>query len=129
MARATLTIILAASAVGLGGCGTMANFGGVCSERGWDPPPKVYGGVVVCARCAGECAQRVIHSSEGAEDRGWACLAAVYCVAVDLPLSAVADTLTLPTTIRVTLQQPAHLASDQPKPVPASKTLPAPATD
>lgn len=68
------------------GCGTFANLSGFGIFAGHHLEP--YGGVKICV--------------EGGLEKfrtGWP-IGGAYLLCVDLPFSAVADTLTLPTTIR-----------------------------
>jgi len=82
MARAAVKALLAASAVWLSGCGTVANTSGMTREGRM----LVYGGV-----------RADVRGFQDAASRGD--LPALTFCAADLPLSAVADTLTIPWTI------------------------------
>jgi uncharacterized protein YceK len=98
--RTTATRLAAVLALALGGCGTALN---ICY---WDPEEggkRVYGGVRADAGAVGDGA-RLCVTSAGWGDRLRATRAALLA-AVDLPLSAVADTLTLPVTFSPILKE------------------------
>jgi uncharacterized protein YceK len=110
MARAAATAIWAGVvASALSGCGTVHNF---CGDKADAPQYEVFGGVRSDVSVGVEhlhfdptvdhgdypartCADPTVQFC--AKAIGW------YLLAVDLPLSAVGDTLTLPVTLPVTL--------------------------
>jgi uncharacterized protein YceK len=104
MARVAGYAILAACVVWLGGCGTVYD---TCRMSPWGETFRVYGGVRQDAEQAGVCAARV--SGGSVSD-----LVQMGGVLLDLPLSAVADTLLLPITLR----------SGKPRPPLAPDTVP-----
>jgi uncharacterized protein YceK len=83
-----VVILVSLIAFGPAGCGTVANL------KSGGPP---YGGVCEAARTGARCAARAGqgHCIPPAFD--WT--AAAYNYAIDLPLSAVGDTVTLPITV------------------------------
>jgi uncharacterized protein YceK len=99
MARAVLPATLALAAVSvMSGCGTMiGNLGGLSLDHYYE----VYGGVRVDLDFCRTGLKELWNPSEG-NTRGGALLGEA-AFAVDLPLSFVADTLTLPFTIKATL--------------------------
>jgi uncharacterized protein YceK len=78
----------------ISGCGTMGNMCSCCV----DGPHQIYGGVILDAKAASECGSQALKTN-GLESLGHVAEAACYG-AIDLPLSAIADTLMLPITIR-----------------------------
>ena len=115
MARATL--LAAAAACALGGCGTVTNLGP--GECGAPSPRKVYGGVGADLECLGGLLGSLL--PENSEDGCWHLMkvtwpvradvardlpGAIWLVAVDIPLCVVLDTLTLPVTIPATASSP-----------------------
>jgi uncharacterized protein YceK len=119
MRRQAAVCLAAVLAFAAGGCGTMNNL---------RPPPKadkeapavvprsVYGGVALDARVGANwlaapfVGERLPQVSmvESAVDSTCKMGIAAYVLAVDLPLSAVADTLTLPVTVPATLKNQAR---------------------
>jgi uncharacterized protein YceK len=97
MRRAVFVLV----AVGLTGCGTIANVGG-----GRWRTSKIYGGVLRDVQSAEDwiADYSAQPKTELKQDVGVG--VGVGLIAIDLPLSAVADTLTLPITIPVTLSRP-----------------------
>jgi uncharacterized protein YceK len=101
MARATVFTALAVCVVWLSGCGTVNNLSG-----GQAP----YGGVQQDAKAG---SKNLIDWRDGywrvpggyAIPPSLSLLASAYLLGVDLPLSAVADTLTLPFTVAVAWQK------------------------
>jgi uncharacterized protein YceK len=89
-----------ASAAGLSGCGTFGNIWG----DGGTGEREVYGGLVASANEAGQAARQVARLGSVDDVVGCALLGA-YWAAVDVPLSVVGDTLTLPLTIPATLRK------------------------
>jgi uncharacterized protein YceK len=91
----------------LSDCGTTVNMLGSCCGAvrlgGGDQLPRVYGGVLLDAEAARES------GNEALQTKGLECVervaGAVCYLAVDLPLSAIADTLTLPLTIPTAIQK------------------------
>ncbi len=97
MCRRALTCLAAAAAVGLGGCGTSLNL---------DGESRVYGGVVQDFQIAKDrLAQAANSSRPGTPGSSPAWNLTVSALAlVDLPLSLLGDTLTLPFTIPTELE-------------------------
>jgi uncharacterized protein YceK len=94
----------------LGGCGTLVNL----SNEG-DPAPEmkklpmgVYGGV----RTDAQLGKSYLKESFSGRYPGWASIygfsVGSYLLSVDLPLSAVGDTLTLPWSVVAVLTSPAE---------------------
>ena len=112
MARMWGTALAAVATILLGGCGTMANItlNGPPSAGG---SMKMYGGVQRDLDIVHDCTTNPDHPKDNAEA---VCFAtAVTVAALDLPFSAVADTLTLPITIPVALVAQGR-ADQQPQP-------------
>jgi uncharacterized protein YceK len=110
--RAVWVILAVAVPVLCGGCGTLLGNGGLVSRNGGLAPPRYmepYGGVKTCLEL-GVNRWRIANHPD-LPDAGMAnpsprmffLLAGAYMLAVDLPLSTVADTLMLPWTVRATL--------------------------
>jgi uncharacterized protein YceK len=97
MKQTMVTAILASLAVHLvSGCGTVKNFTG--GESG-AATPQVYGGVRLDFQTIGGCWAGSGGGEAGAWDRVWQVgVVAPYVALVDLPLSVLADTVTLPLT-------------------------------
>jgi uncharacterized protein YceK len=116
MTRRGFTILLVLGLTcAASGCGTLHNvgLGGCCCGGGRAERLKVYGGVRHDLTAAGESAAEVVAGVDPLPRRvGMMALQGVVTV-VDLPLSAVADTLLLPVTVRaaVARQQPASVSS------------------
>jgi uncharacterized protein YceK len=91
----------------LSGCGTMlTNLGGFSSIQGHYMEP--YGGVKASLESGTECFKKAIdlqpeHRLPPEDDRWFLLLGGTYVLALDVPMCAIADTLTLPITIRATL--------------------------
>lgn len=102
MAKARVQLGLALMAVPLlAGCGTMlGNVGGLSYMKGHYMEP--YGGVKVCLEGGTRCLKEA--TAPGEEHRLVPLLCGTYMLGFDLPMSAVADTLTLPLTITATLK-------------------------
>ena len=119
MRRGTAVCLAALWASALGGCGTAGNL--------WRPPvlggQHIYGGVRLDAAAIRES---LTGQPPDPDPRRVAPppVRTILCSAVDLPFSAVADTLTLPATIRATLDQ----RRDKQKPAPESADQAARAT-
>lgn len=84
----------------LSGCGTVMNV----SDRDdvslmRDGPTKVYGGVSWDAASGCEYLVEVVKPKESLLDRLQSLACGTYLLAIDLPLSVLGDTLTLPFTI------------------------------
>ena len=93
--RIALTAIVALS---LSGCGTICNFANAPFPiEGFPERPAVYGGLQFDAAVAGGFAAGAFQSQSG--DREKAMLILLGILVVDLPLSFVGDTLTLPVTL------------------------------
>jgi uncharacterized protein YceK len=78
----------------------LINLGGLSLTAGHYMEP--YGGVKVCLEGGTECLKKA--TDPQVDDRWWLLFGAIYGLALDLPMSAVADTVTLPITIRATLK-------------------------
>lgn len=138
-AKACLAAVFAAT---LSGCGTMGN----CFEVNGAPARAIYGGV---AKDAHEGTQHLTEAFHGPApsfskvpqppDAGRDFAVKTICagwgaalLAVDLPVSAVADTLTLPVTVPATLSKKKPNAKGRPKSQPRFKpkivSVPPPAT-
>jgi uncharacterized protein YceK len=118
MARAAVCTVLAACVVSLSGCATVLNctdpHGGAGGEK------RVYGGVLLDAAIAYKAVGGPAPScSDWGLDRPAAWVG--IWAALDLPLSAVADTLTLPFTVAAALQK-----DDPSKPTPPGTFTPDP---
>lgn len=132
--RSTVTACLAAVlAVLLGGCGTMVN----CISTKGAAPRAIYGGVLQDAQ------NGTMHLNEAFSgpapsfsempqppSAGRDFLVKSFCagcgvcmLAVDLPVSAVADTLTLPLTVPATLMKPKPRAKHKPRAALPAKAL------
>jgi uncharacterized protein YceK len=99
--------LLAAVVLSLGGCGTVGNLW--CPCHGGDR--AVYGGVAICVRRAENEAGQAARL-----DSPWCfghAAASVFDAVIDLPLSAVGDTLTLPLTIPATLREKREKEADR----------------
>ncbi len=118
MRRQAAMGLAAVLALAAGGCGTMNNLHPPAKADPEAPAPvprSVYGGVALDARVGGKwlaapfTAERLPQVSlvESAVDSTCKVGIAAWVLAVDLPLSAVADTLTLPVTIPATLKNQA----------------------
>jgi uncharacterized protein YceK len=111
MARTrTLAVLLVVVVPAFNGCGTAGNLSSCCSSGDW----AVYGGVALDAKAAVKAVQDVVRP--GDQSPFVAALAIVYYSAVDMPLSFVGDTLTLPITLQAALQRhadsPATVSAD-----------------
>ena len=100
----------------LPGCGTCLNVCPFYSEgneilaKGWSEPPKeVYGGVAMDARFG---AGLIVRESL---DHLWAGPVGLVTLAVDLPLSLVGDTLTLPITVPAGIERAVHEYYERPR--------------
>jgi uncharacterized protein YceK len=88
------------------GCGTMiGNIGGYGILRGHYMEP--YGGVKICLEAGTHSFKEAVHPPAN-QPRWEGVLAGTYVLGVDLPLSAVADTVTLPWTVHAVLTGEAH---------------------
>ncbi len=91
MKKAWVALVTAVAVFGLAGCGTVKNLEdrpmGYFRPKG-DAEKRVYGGVRIDAEWA---------SGYFVRDGDW--FLGTYLLAVDLPLCAVADTMTLPITL------------------------------
>jgi uncharacterized protein YceK len=98
MRRASLTAVLLLAAVAPSGCGTIANLS-TGAENGWKNA-QIYGGVRRDVKSANEWfadSWTPANDSDVMQDIG--AVVGVGLVGLDLPLSAIGDTLTLPLTI------------------------------
>src|SRR5262249_4126741 len=101
MAKLMVSII----SITLIGCGTMANTGiGIIPTL---PQNCIYGGVALDAQTAGGGAGSLAKAlvNQQALEYPELTFLMTCCAAVDLPLSAIGDTLTLPVTIPMTIQR------------------------
>lgn len=96
MARIIATLLLCAGAVSATGCGTLGNVSGPC---------KMYGGVQLDGTNVLEVCQEIGHPNEGGSLSTAHRTMILICGCADLPLSAVADTVTLPFTAPAALWQ------------------------
>ena len=93
--RITPTLLAAAAAVSMSGCGTVCNL-----ARGFDHPdtdPKVYGGVAMDMEFLGKVAGASASETEVADPRMWAAILGLGFI--DPAFSLVGDTVTLPITV------------------------------
>jgi uncharacterized protein YceK len=114
MCRRTITCLAAVAAAALAGCGTTLNL---------DGEPRIYGGVMQDFQVAKEKLAQVANPSESGKPASspvWNLTSSALAL-VDMPLSLLADTLTLPLTIPAALD-----ARDDPDP-PNSPGHPRPA--
>ena len=127
MAKASRAAVLWIAALFLCGCGTIANLE-TGARQGWTNA-AIYGGV-----------RRDIQSGEKWIDHSWTwgekldifqdvgSAVGVVLVAIDVPLSAVGDTLTLPVTVPIALwYNSANRASAGPPSAAAPPAAPVPA--
>jgi uncharacterized protein YceK len=91
----TFIPIIAALALSSGGCGTLANTAWFIPEEGGK---RVYGGVRADVQSAQQCFETPIEGKP---------LSGLWCL-IDLPFSAIGDTITLPYTIAYGLLNPVH---------------------
>lgn len=110
MRRRVASGLAAVLVVALGGCGTAVNF---ASVEDLGAPKRVYGGVAQDAQWASHFLSEAFEGPP-TDDATWcnkllagsfAFGCSVCTLAVDLPLSAAADTLTLPITIPATVMR------------------------
>ena len=95
ISRTWIALTLGITALVTGGCGTVCNLaGGVVHP---DEMPMVYGGVQVDAGCIGKIGNGSASTADAAKGR----LFLVGLGLVDMSVSFVADTLTLPLTVYV----------------------------
>ena len=78
----------------LSGCGTIANFSG----KGWDNT-HIYGGVVRNVKSAEEWIEAKPITKDTELQQGIGTVVGTGLIVLDVPLSAIGDTLTLPITI------------------------------
>jgi len=105
-------ILVTLAVIGAAGCGTMiGNVGGMSPDHYMD----IYGGVQIDL----ESAAKHFNQSPSDVREGLEQACGTACVLVDLPLSVVADTLTLPFTIDATLRGKAVPHVAQPAPIAA----------
>src|SRR5688572_4114847 len=100
MGIGAIKVALAMSALWLSGCGTVHN---LCGEAGrfGDGEKKVYGGVASSAEYVIYFASGITSIDDLNGLAGWV-LGTGYSVFVNMPLSAIGDTLTLPWTVSAT---------------------------
>jgi uncharacterized protein YceK len=99
MGRRAGTCLVAVLISAFGGCGTANNL----YKAELPGQGRVYGGVVWTANGVHDCAADALHAKDLEDFTRSACGALVS--SVDLPLSAVADTLTLPVTISIAIRR------------------------
>jgi uncharacterized protein YceK len=103
----TLVFLLAATVPVLSGCGTVVNL----SRPGGNPfyefrsQPEIYGGVCEDMRWAWTLVSDSPSGSYPVAGKVAQLVVAPCVLCIDLPLSAVADTLTLPLTVRSALHE------------------------
>jgi uncharacterized protein YceK len=100
-----LAAIFALASV-LTGCGTLANLPNetLVGVVDFMPHEQIYGGVQRDAEVAQERLKNVV-SPKGDNGRVESLVAAGYLAMIDLPLSVIGDTLTLPITIPATMKE------------------------
>jgi uncharacterized protein YceK len=102
MARAWRAAALLIGAGFLSGCGTAANLS-VGAREGWQYAP-IYGGVRRDVQSAQDWVNHTWTSGDNLElQRNLGTVVGVGLVGIDVPLSAIGDTLTLPITIPASL--------------------------
>jgi len=90
-------LVVAAAGIllcGLSGCGTILNFTMGVSERGQPARTEIYGGLQIDAQAVGK-------AFEGYQP--WWFNVFAFLFVFDVPLSLVADTITLPVTLPIAL--------------------------
>ncbi len=108
MRRASLAAALGLVAMGLSGCGTAANLSG--GAQGFRPM-QIYGGVLRDVQSAQHwVSTNWIEGSDWQQDVGT--VVGVGLIGLDLPFSAIGDTLTLPITIPAALLRPSGPAAN-----------------
>lgn len=111
MAKKQIFVIwLTATAFALNGCGTALNFHDGSNSM-WlknGDPRKVYGGVRLDAECGAYLLAEAFTETDLVR-LAWS----AWVLGIDLPLSAVADTVTLPMTIRAAKER-SQQTSDRP---------------
>jgi uncharacterized protein YceK len=134
MRRRTAAVLAAVLAGALGGCGTANNLlQPEYKGEGQEPGPvakHVYGGVGLDAKVGSawlaapfvEKSPPEVGAAEKVVETTCKVGIGAYVLGVDLPLSAVADTLTLPLTVPATLRQ---LGEPAAKDKPAARPCPA----
>ncbi len=116
MRRASLAVAPALAAVVLAGCGTIANFG----DRGWQNS-RIYGGVQRDVKSTEQWIEDNPISAQTDLMHDVGTVVGVGLIGLDVPLSAIADTLTLPITVPVALWGgPGSAANVSRKPAAAS---------
>jgi uncharacterized protein YceK len=125
MARGAVYAALAACVVWLSGCGTMLNLPAQTGLVVLDttPPEQVYGGVKRDAESLASGSDTSSGVSLGSLVEG---VCRTCFLLLDLPLSAVADTLTLPITLRSGTPAAGPDAKQPQQPVPADTPTPEP---
>ena len=112
MGRGAKGLLLAAAcATGLGGCGTSNNLNDPYNK------PAIYGGVRRDLDM--QMVSDFYLNSASGEPTPLSTAPLVLLSIVDLPLSAVCDTLSLPVTIRAAIEKDPPPAQTTPKPAPA----------
>lgn len=90
--------VLASLALAGSGCGTVSNLRRASSP--FDDRPEVYGGVQEDVHWGSHLLAHGVGGWDGLLGRAASLAMAPYVFCIDLPLSAVGDTLTLPVAIR-----------------------------
>jgi len=98
MRRASHAAALAFALAILSGCGTIANFGG----KGWQNT-QIYGGVLRDVKSAQDFIATNPIAPETDIQKDVGTVVGVGIIGLDIPFSAIADTLTLPITIPAVL--------------------------
>jgi uncharacterized protein YceK len=131
--RKSAVVLAAVFVLAVGGCGTMNNLTtsdkpAEGREAGTPPADRVYGGVALDARVGSSWlaapfiprreadAGPAIGPAEKVVDAVCKVGIGTYVLAVDMPLSAVADTLTLPVTVPAALKRHGAPAARRPEP-------------
>jgi hypothetical protein len=122
MATRWWTVLLLAGSGALSGCGTIANNHPDSLILGKQGPRRIYGGVRGDVECGFSCIAKAFQSDSvgGFLENA---LLLPCCCAIDLPLSAIGDTITLQVTIRATLDR-ATSAGQPPSPEQPTSSTP-----
>jgi uncharacterized protein YceK len=114
MARLAVAVSLALPALLLGGCGTVLNTTYFTAEEGGG---SVYGGVKVDVDLSRSLVLEAPPADEDTGQRISRYSMAAWTMLIDLPLSAIGDTLTLPITIPAT-----YLINAEKEPAPRAES-------
>jgi uncharacterized protein YceK len=110
-ARAAVLVLAAF----LSGCGTLANLSG----QGWERT-RIYGGVLGDVKSAGDWIDNNPISAQTDILKDVGTVVGVALVGLDVPLSAIGDTVTLPVTIPVTIWKSTRASSSVSQKPPAA---------